>query len=230
MARPIRLLNLALGLVALLIAGALAKSWVAPAPASSSPTRGEAPHEPVALAVGRTSRPPLGQFDVVLEKNPFKQPPPLPPPPGRGAPPPPPPVPLPNLVGTILVDDERRAVLSDKGKANIYAIGEEVAGGKLTAISEDRVLYKRGDAVSELTLKAPIQSGGAPPPPAAQASPAPPPPPIPVLAPVLPPPGAIEGAPSAPGTPSRKAERRRARPPRQQQSQEAVPAPQGPVE
>ena len=192
MGRPLRLLNLALGLIAVLIAGTLAKAWVSPAPFIPNPSVTKPSQEPTEVAFSRPTRPPLAQFDVLLEKNPFKQPPPPPPAPARGTPPAAPPAPLPTLVGTILVDDERRAILSDKGKANIYSIGQEVSGGALTSITDDRVLFKRGDAVSELTLKAPIQPGAQPPPPSAsppqEATPA-------FVAPPLPH-GAIEGAPS----------------------------------
>ena len=203
MGRPLRLLNLALGLVAVLIVGTLAKAWVSPAPLIPSPSVAKPSQEPTQVAFSRPARPPLAQFDVLLEKNPFKQAPPQPVMSPRTNPPPPP-VPLPTLMGTILVDDERQAILSDKGKANIYSIGQEVAGGTLTAISEDRVLFKRGDAVSELTLKAPIQPGAATQPPAPVAPAA-----APLVAPPPLPPGAIEGTPS--GATLSGAEHRRAR-------------------
>lgn len=206
MGRPLRLLNLTLGVVAVLIAAGLAKTWVIPsAPVLSSASAPKSSAEAAPLAFVSTPRPPLAQFDVLLEKNPFKQPPP--PPPQRGGPPrpAPPPPPLPALVGTILVDDERRAILRDKGKAEIYSLGQEVAGGTLTAITEDRVLFKRGDETSELTLRAPIQSGpGAPPP-------SPSPQPAPSIVPPPPPPQGIEGSPSLPAWPSSGSERRRLR-------------------
>ena len=212
MGRSLRLLNLALGVVAVLIAAALAKAWVAPATFVSNPAAQRSSQEVAAISFNRPARPPLAQFEVLLEKNPFKQPPPPPPAGVRRGALPPPPAPLPALVGTILVDDERRAILSDKGKSNIYSIGQEVAGGALTAISEDRVLFKRGDAVSELTLKAPIQPGAAAP----SAGPQPMPPPSPpagasVAPPAPPSPAAIEGPPVGPGTSGSRAERRRLR-------------------
>jgi hypothetical protein len=191
MGRPLRLLNLALGVVAVLIAAALAKAWVAPATFVSNPAAQRSSQELAAISFDRPARPPLAQFEVLLEKNPFKQPPPPPPAAVRRGSPPPPPAPLPTLVGTILVDDERWAILSDKGKSAIYSIGQEVAGGTLTAISEDRVLFKHGDAVSELTLKAPIQPGAAAPSAEVQ--------PLPLPPRVTPPPSprqAIEGAPT----------------------------------
>jgi hypothetical protein len=212
MGRPLRLLNLALGVVAVLIAAALAKAWVAPATFVSNPAAQRSSQELAAISFDRPARPPLAQFEVLLEKNPFKQPPPPPPAAVRRGSPPPPPAPLPTLVGTILVDDERWAILSDKGKSAIYSIGQEVAGGALTTIKEDRVLFKRGDAVSELTLKAPIQPDAAAP----SAGPQPVPPPSPpagasVAPPAPPSPAAMEGPPVGPGTSGSRTERRRLR-------------------
>ena len=204
--RPLRLLNLALGVVAVLIAAALAKAWVAPATVVSNPAAQRSSQELAAISFDRPARPPLAQFDVVLEKNPFRQPPPPRVPPAGPTSLAPPPPALPALVGTIIVDNERRAILSDKGKGNIYSIGQEVAGGTLTGISEDRVLFKRGEAVSEITLKAPIQPGAATPPPAPAGTP-----PAPSVAPPAPPPLAIEGAPAQPERPVSRGERRRLR-------------------
>ena len=163
MRRPLRLLNLILGLVAVLIAVAVAKAWVSPVASVPSSAVTKPLQEAEALAYNPTARPPLTQFDGLLEKNPFKQPPPMPVRPQGASPPPPPPPPLPTLVGTILVDHEHRAILSDKGKANIYTIGQEVAGGVITEIKEDRISFKRGDTMSEILLKAAIESAAAAP-------------------------------------------------------------------
>ena len=172
MGKPLRLLNLTLGLVAALIAGALAKTWVAPTASTSGPPVSKPTHESVAAAFSRPARPPLEQFDSLLERNPFKQPPPAPiarP----GSTPIPPPRPLPTLSGTVLVDDDWRAVVSDKGKAEIYAIGQEVGGGVITEIKEDRISLKRGDTTVEVLLKAVIEPAR---PPSGQAVSAQPPP------------------------------------------------------
>ncbi|WP_337288172.1 hypothetical protein [Candidatus Methylomirabilis sp.] len=164
MLKPIRLLNILLGLIAVLMTATLVRTWVAPATPAPSPTVTKPLPEAEALDYNPTARPPLVQFDVLLEKNPFKQPPPMPVRPLGASPPPPP---LPTLVGTILVDQERRAILSDKGKANIYTTGQEVAGGIVTEIKEDRIIFKRGDTAREIMLKAAIESTSAVP---AQAS------------------------------------------------------------
>jgi hypothetical protein len=159
MGKPLRLLNLALGLVAVLIAAALAKAWVAPATFVSNPAAQRSSQELAAISFDRPARPPLAQFEVLLEKNPFKQPPPPRVAPDRPGSPPPPPQPLPTLVGTMLVDDARQAILSDKGKSNIYSIGQEVGGGVITEIKEDRIMLKRGDTTTEVLLKAAIEQG-----------------------------------------------------------------------
>lgn len=159
MLRSFRLVNLFLGLVAALIAFALAKTWVVPDAPISSPAIAKPTPEVEALAYTQMTRPPLAQYDLLVEKSPFKQPPPVP---ARSSSAPPPP-PLPTVVGTILVDHERRAVLNDKGKANIYTIGQEVAGGVIIEIKEDRIVFKRGDTTHEIMLKAAIESVAAAP-------------------------------------------------------------------
>ena len=159
MGRPLRLLNLTLGLVAVLIAGAMAKTWVAPATSISRLSVAKPSQELAAVAYSRPSRPPLARYDLLVEKNPFKQPPPMP----VGRPGTVPPLALPILSGTILVGDEWRAILSDKGKGQIYTVGQEVAGGVITEIREDRVMLKRGDTTVEVPLKAAIETASSPP-------------------------------------------------------------------
>ncbi|MBI2883500.1 MAG: hypothetical protein HYY11_06295 [Candidatus Methylomirabilis oxyfera] len=159
MLRPLRLLNLLLGLVAALIGVALAKTWVSPGAPIPSPAATKPSPEGEALAYNPTARPPLTQFEILLEKNPFKQPPLRPA--GPPGPPPPPPIPLPTLAGTMLVDHERKAILSDRGKAAIYSVGQAVAGGVIVDIKEDRILFKRGDTTQEIMLKAAIAPAAA---------------------------------------------------------------------
>ena len=167
MRKPLTLLNLLLGFVAVLIAAALAKTWVAPVAPMSSPVVKRSLQEAETVAYSPPARPPLMQFEVLLEKNPFKQPPPRPA--GPAGPPPPPPIPPPSLVGTMLVDHERKAILSDRGKANIYSVGQEVAGGVIADIKEDRIMFKRGLTTQEIMLKAAITPAGAAAPPSAPA-------------------------------------------------------------
>ncbi len=174
MGRPLRLLNVALALVAVLIGGALAKTWVSPiTPISVDRSVAKPSQEPTAVEFSRPGRPPLTEFDPVLEKNPFKQPPPPPPArPGQG----PPPAPLPTLSGTIQVGDDWQAIVSDKGRSQIYTIGQEVAGGVITGIKEDRIVFKRGDNTAEIPLKAAIETVAPAPQPVLGVPPAPQPP------------------------------------------------------
>ena len=157
MGRPLRLLNLTLGVVAVLVATALAKTWISPAASIPDRSVPKLLQEATSLASVPLARPPLAQFDVIVEKNPFKQPPPIPQRIGLQKPVPPP-APLPTLVGTVLVDEERRAMLSDKGKQEIYAVNQEVAGGVITEIRDDRIMYKRGDESVEIFLKVAIET------------------------------------------------------------------------
>lgn len=158
MLRSFRLVNLLLGLVAALIASALAKTWVAPDAPVSSPAITRPAPEAEALAYNQTARPPLAQYDLLVEKSPFKQPPPVPArPPGAVSLPP-----LPLLTGTILVGSERRAILSEKGKSSFYSVGQGVAGGVIAEIKEDRIMLKRGDTTAEIMLKGAFEGGGSP--------------------------------------------------------------------
>ncbi len=158
MGRSLRLLNLALAVVAVLIATALAKTWVSPAASIPDRPVPKLSQEATPLAFAPLARPPLAQFDVIVEKNPFKQPPLVPPPRIGLQKPALPPAPLPTLVGTILVDEERRAIISDKGKQGIYAVSQEVAGGVIIEIKEDRIMYKRGDESVDIFLKTAIET------------------------------------------------------------------------
>lgn len=158
MLRSFRLVNLLLGLVAALIASALAKTWVVPDTPVSSPAIAKPAPEVEALAYNQTARPPLAQYDLLAEKSPFKQPPPVPARSAGAAPLPP----LPLLTGTILVGSERRAILNEKGKSSFYSVGQGVAGGVITEIKEDRLILKRGDTTAEIMLKGAFEGGGSP--------------------------------------------------------------------
>lgn len=174
MARPLRLLNLLLALLALALLGALVNSIV---DRHSSATDHRLPttnHRPSTQAPDvekppfplKPSPPPLSDFDVILKQDPFKNPFAE----VLGKPEvqkPPPPLPLPTLLGTIFVGEERKAILKDGGRAEIYALGQAVAGGTLVEIKEDRVLIQRGETLAEILLKASIQPV---PPPAASGS------------------------------------------------------------
>ncbi len=125
------------------------------APAASKPEAEE--------AAARPEAPPLASFAVVVERDLFRNPYPEPTAPPAASRPAPPPAPLPALIGTIFVDQERRAVLRDGNKTEVYRLGQAVAGGTLTAIEADRVTIQRPGGAQEVLLKASIQAGPAPP-------------------------------------------------------------------
>jgi hypothetical protein len=96
----------------------------------------------------------------------------------------------------MLVGDDWRAIVSDKGKAEIYAIGQEVGGGVITEIREDRIFLKSGDTTTEVLLKAAIEQG--PPRPGPVQTPAQP---VSIPPPSMPPPAVSTPAASFPNDP-----------------------------
>ena len=169
MARSLWIFNLFLAVVALALVWVLVDSLVEGRPLSSrqqaagsrqgtgaggqaaaQASEGDAPQ------VLQSSVPPLSDFDDILAKDAFKNPfaaVPKPPPP----PPPPPLPPLPQLIGTIFVGEERKAILSSNNHAEVFSLGQAVAGGTLVRIEADRVAIERGSTTSEILLKASLQ-------------------------------------------------------------------------
>lgn len=171
MARPLWLFNLLLALLALVLLGALVKSIVdrrssnlqpptsnLPYRASAQESEGEKPLFPL-----KPPPPPLADFDILLKRDPFKNPFAEAGAPPQAEKPAPPPPPLPTLLGTIFVGEERKAILKDGNRAEIYTLGQAVAGGTLVEIKEDRVLIQRGGGTVEVPLKASIQEVSSPP-------------------------------------------------------------------
>ncbi|MFB3818001.1 MAG: type II secretion system protein N [Candidatus Methylomirabilales bacterium] len=120
------------------------------------PARAEAEAPPA-----RPEAPPLASFGVILEKDLFRNPYPEPAvaqAPRAAAPL----APLPALIGTIFVGEERKAVMREGTRTEVYGVGQSVAGGTLTEIHADRVTIQRAGGQSEVLLKASIQSGPAP--------------------------------------------------------------------
>ena len=114
----------------------------------------------------RPSKPPVTDFQMLVERDPFKNPqesvavialkpelilPVLPPPK----------VPLPplslSLSGTIVVGEERKAILHDGKQENLYLLGTEVGGGILETIEGDRVVILRGTERTELLMQSAIE-------------------------------------------------------------------------
>lgn len=166
MARPLRIFNLCLALLAVGLLVALGQSlWgltspaSAPAPSSSGqPAKVQTPGPESAPPVSVPSLPPLSEFAIISDKDLFKNPNPEP---ARTAvaqkPPPPASPPLPTLVGTIFAGEERKAILSDGKRADLYTVGQPVAGGILVKIEGDRVVIQRGESQAEVLLRSSIQ-------------------------------------------------------------------------
>ncbi len=122
-------------------------------PAAEVP-KGENPESSV-----RPRHRPLSDFDIVLQRDPFKRPVANPPkPPVKPiAKRPPPLMRLPTLLGTIFVGEERQAILKDGKREDLYRIGQPVGGGILTKIEVDRVVITRGNHPAEILMKSAIQ-------------------------------------------------------------------------
>jgi type II secretory pathway component PulC len=178
MTRTLWLVNLVLTAVVVLLLVALADSLVnngpsvpdphsvVPSPAPEAQGRGSE----VPPAAVRPTVPPVSDYAIVVQKDVFKAAVVEPAAPATVRKPSPPPTPLPALIGTVFVGDERKAILRDGKRTEIFEVGEEVAGGKLLRIETDRVVFQRGGASVEVLLKSSIQSVS-PPGPAGSAAP-----------------------------------------------------------
>lgn len=174
MTRSLWLFNLLLATVAIALLVALADAIFdrEPTPAAGRrPSLGSRKASPVpeteAPLFRQSSVPALSEFEILVRKDVFKNPfaEPVAPPAPVALPPPPLP-PLPILVGTIIVGEERQAVLASNNRSDLFSLGQPVAGGIIVKIEVDRVLIERGGRTATIQLKAGIQQL-----PAAEASP-----------------------------------------------------------
>ncbi|CAG1065977.1 hypothetical protein BAC1_01574 [uncultured bacterium] len=145
----IRVLNVALLAVCVFLAVWLGAIWLKPVPDFddiSIEKKAVSKKEPV--KVSQVS------YDVIVEKDLFKEsrrkfiPKPAPPPVKPAPPPEPPPPPKrppPGLVliGTILMDDERKAIIEHGGKRNYYAVGDIIEEFVINEIGPGQVLLDR---------------------------------------------------------------------------------------
>lgn len=205
MTRSLWLFNVLLALVVLVLAAAVVDSlwnWrsavVEPRPSASSESKpaAQAPESGASPALGQPALPPLSDFEIVVQKDVFKNP--L----ADAAPPTaavrkPPPAPLPNLLGTVFIGEERKAILSDGRTAETYTIGQPVAGGTLVKIEADKVVIEREGTSFEVPLKAAIQPVR---PPGRPGAPAPALPGPPAVTPSSPPAQTPSGSPGPPGS------------------------------
>lgn len=165
MTRSLWLFNLLLALLAIVLLAALVDSILdhepTPADGRRSPlgTRKAAQAPEAEPPLPRQSPvPALSEFEVIVQKDVFKNPfaePVAPPVPVVRAPPPLPPLPI--LLGTIIVGEERQAILASNNRSDLFSLGQPVAGGTIVKIEVDRVLIERGGSTAAIQLKAGIQ-------------------------------------------------------------------------
>lgn len=173
MGRRLVVVNSLLCLVALGLLGALVWIILTPMAPGLSPTRPlmEKEFRPSFQRAGLRE---AAAYEIIVEKEIFAKPviPARPTTPQKVAtPPPPPPPPLPKLLGTVIEEEKRRAVLQvGTGKPEFFEAGEGVAGGVITGIFEDRILFQRDQIVSEILMPKTIEAVAPSPQPAARAS------------------------------------------------------------
>ena len=124
---------------------------------------------------GPPSMPALSEFQIVVERDPFKNPQevaapvvakPAPVPVVHTIPKPPvsrptlPPLSV-TLSGTVVIGDERLAILKDANREDLYVVGQPVAGGVLEKIDGDRVVIARAGERTELMMKSAVEGPGA---------------------------------------------------------------------
>jgi Type II secretion system protein C len=163
--RRLRLLTLALGLAAGLLAAGLVRELLTERPLPAPPAPRAAPTP--APAAAAPARPP-GAYEVIAAKNLFS-------PHRTEAPSAPVPVagPRPLLHGVVVDGASSRAYLEDPQLKRTfgYAVGDPVGGGRLETIRVDRVVIGRADGALEVLLQDPTKPK-APPTVAVPASPA----------------------------------------------------------
>jgi len=164
MSPRLRLLNLALGLVACLLALGGVRELLAARllPASPAPRSGR-PAPAIAPAVD----PPLsGGYGVIAAKNLFS--------PSRSEAPPAAVAaagPKPTLHGVVMDGAKSRAYLEDPAQKRTfgYTVGDPVGAGRVESIAADRVVIGRGDGSVEVLLRDPAKPRPSGPPAAAAA-------------------------------------------------------------
>lgn len=106
--------------------------------------------------------PALSDFQMIVDRDPFRGLPDnvgkVPVVPTVSIPKPPLPPLSVSLSGTIVLGDERKAILKHGQQEEIYGVGQSVAGGTLTAVEGDRVVIARGGERTEVLLKSAMES------------------------------------------------------------------------
>jgi type II secretory pathway component PulC len=159
----ILLVILSLGLAIALIGSMMDRSHLDLVPRPNAGARQSSPgiSSEQGTALRLTSRRPLSSFDTVLKRNPFRSPQ-KPPQPKRKVSRPARKVPIATLQGTVFVGKERKAILTEGRRQEIYSLGDSVSGGTLTKIEAGRVVIERGDHLAEVFLKNSVRMGRPP--------------------------------------------------------------------
>jgi hypothetical protein len=167
---PLRTLNIALALVACLLAVGLSRELLAAHPLPPPPA--PRPARPVTTAVASSATaPPSGAgHGVIVAKNLFSA--------SRSEVPAGPVAavgPRPVLHGVVVDGPQSRAYLEDPVVKRTfgYAVGDALGGGRVESIAADRVVIGRADGSVEVLLRDPSKPGPTPPAPAPAGSPHP---------------------------------------------------------
>ncbi len=160
MIKSLRLLNVFLSLIAFGLAGVLVHSigrdwFLEPGHPANPVANQESPKAtPVpSAALQLTSRlRPVAEFDSILRGTLFKNPDaeaqqkaavPV--------------VPLPALIGTIFFGAEAKAILRERGREEIYGVGERVGAGTIAAIDAERIIIDLGNRRAEVLMKSALK-------------------------------------------------------------------------
>jgi hypothetical protein len=159
-----RLLQLALGLLACLLALGAIRELMTPRPLPPSPAPRAA--RPAATLAPTADPPPPGAYGAIATKNLFS--------PSRTEAPAAAAVaagPKPTLHGVVMDGARSRAYLEDPAQRRTfgYLVGDPVGGGRVESIAADRVMIGRGDGTVEVLLRDPAKPRP-PAPPAASAT------------------------------------------------------------
>ena len=167
MSRRLLVINVALGIVSVVLAVGIFRTLLAkrPLPPPSAPRAVSAPAPAAPAAAGDVGP---GAYGVIAARNLFN--------PGRSetAAAAAAPVAKPILHGVVMNGSKSRAFLEDPALKRVagYSVGDTVGGGTIQKIADDRVVIVRPEGPLEVLLQDPSKPRPAPAPTAAQAGPA----------------------------------------------------------
>ncbi len=159
MSRRLRLVNVALGLAACLLAAGLARELLAARTLPPPPAPRAARLAAAGATASSTEPSSAASYAVIVAKNLFN--------PGRTEAPAGPVVaagPRPVLHGVVVDGPKTRAYLEDPllKRTFGYGVGDTIGGGRVESIAADRVVIGRGDGLVEVLLRDPSKPRPAP--------------------------------------------------------------------